>query len=201
MCCQFLQSKEERATKSTSRSSKSGRYTTVGAGAGSISRRPCSQSKGQIIDRHAATLGSPIRSISPTSRDGTVQFRRRLGTATFHVRLVDRIGLSPDQFARANHHARSSREANAVKGARLVDRGFAQHVRAIHPFAACRYLQRYRSRRFRASSRAFIEASAQPPQPFGNPRRLDRPISQHDAGLRLSLHPEGLNGNAEIKGS
>src|SRR5207253_5054200 len=100
VCCQCLQSKAERATKSVSRSSKSRRYTTVGAEAGSIGRRPCSQSKGQIIDRHAATLGSPIRSISPISRDGTVQFRRRLGTATFHVRLVDRIELSA-WFARS----------------------------------------------------------------------------------------------------
>jgi len=115
--------------------------------------------------------------------------------------LLIGLGSRPINSLAQNHHARSSREANAVKAARLVDRGFAQHVRAIHPFAACRYLQRYRSRGFRASSRAFIEASAQPPQPFGNPRRLDRPISQHDAGLRLSLHPEGLNGNAEIKGS
>ena len=55
--------------------------------------------------------------------------------------------------------------------------------------------------RFQTSKHTFIEASAEPSQPFRNPRRLDRPISQHDADLRLSLQREGLNGNAEIKGA
>jgi hypothetical protein len=79
----------------------------------------------------------------------------------------------------------------------FVDRACAQYVRVIP-------LSRgpgRRSRHFQTSRHTFIEASAQPPQPFGNPRRLDRPISQHDASPRLSLQREGANGNAEIKGS
>jgi hypothetical protein len=92
------------------------------------------------------------------------------------------------------------RRVGIVKGA-LCRSVFAQHVRAIHPFAACRHFKQHCSRRFQTPRHAFIEAFAQTPQPFGNSRRLDRPISQHDAGLRLFPHSEGLNGNAEIKGS
>jgi hypothetical protein len=103
--------------------------------------------------------------------------------------------LSPiTQFARVSHRARSRSRRDAVKA---VDRACAQYVRAIP-------LSRgpgHRSRHFQTSRHTFIETSAQPSQPFNNPRRLDRPISQHDASPRLSLQREGVNGNAEIKGS
>ena len=79
---------------------------------------------------------------------------------------------------------------------RFADRACAQYVRAIPPGRG----PGHRSRHFQTSRHTFIEASAQPSQPFGNPRRLDRPISQHDANPRLSLQREGSNGNAEIKG-
>jgi hypothetical protein len=110
---------------------------------------------------------SNLRMIDQSNSGGS------LGTTTFHVSLVDRIylsaWLSPDHPIRLCKSPRQVfSRSNAVRAARFVDRGFAQHVRAIHSFAACRHLQRHRSRRFRASGQAFIEGS---PSGFAFPVR------------------------------